>query len=310
MKSLLAVSVIVLAYTCALYGQTGRWHRDPGKCSRLIVYPLSSLPPLSSDMPLDVLISWIVVDSICRTVSPEEVENYVKSTSDDTLRLAMKYLYSLHDYSALLLDKYNATLDTTYESWPRYIRHIVTEEYRKRFGLSRIADDILVHSRILLVTVDQKWEYPDSLDESPVQGFCAAVSIDSAIVGRVHYDECLEGGFGCELVSWIYSDTTNSVSLYYSRCFPPNVLENGKRYLLYMLDVPNEYSAGIDRYYTTLSPLVMKENTRNFGLISSVFEIQNGVIHDGMNYFGLGEYPTIVDVVNTIRGEIDILLNR
>ncbi len=69
--------------------------------------PLVTLPELHSDMPLDCMVAYIVMDSVARTFDdPELVESYPQTTSLDSLQVLSRFYYAAVDYDPLLLSRY------------------------------------------------------------------------------------------------------------------------------------------------------------------------------------------------------------
>ena len=65
-------------------------------------------PYYTTDMPLDVMISYIVIDSIRKGKTPDEIESYLSTLnySNDTLRRLMKYLYTSVDFDPIRYERY------------------------------------------------------------------------------------------------------------------------------------------------------------------------------------------------------------
>jgi len=72
-------------------------------------YPIiKNIPPISPSMPLDIMFTYVVADSICRFAPQKDVTNLMKSWSsmNDTLRYAAKYLYRMMDYNPIIFRQY------------------------------------------------------------------------------------------------------------------------------------------------------------------------------------------------------------
>lgn len=65
-------------------------------------------PAYTTDMPIDVLVGYIVIDSLRKVKTPDEIEAYLNSLdySNDTLRRIMKYLYTIVDYDPIRFRRY------------------------------------------------------------------------------------------------------------------------------------------------------------------------------------------------------------
>ncbi len=71
----------------------------------------SGFPPLTTDMPLEVLIGYIAIDSLCRSsFRLSDWDNFIKNQSyNDTLRYLMKYFYYITDYNGFKFYQYLKT---------------------------------------------------------------------------------------------------------------------------------------------------------------------------------------------------------
>ena len=75
-----------------------------------VQYPIiRSIPPLSTDMPLDILIGYIYLDSLLRFTTLKQTELLIKSwtTLNDTLTYTIQYLYKLVDYDPMIFTQYS-----------------------------------------------------------------------------------------------------------------------------------------------------------------------------------------------------------
>ena len=72
-------------------------------------YPIiRSIPPISVNMPYDVLIGYIGADSLMRFTTSTQTDSLIDSwtTLNDTLKYAMKYLYEMEDYNPVIFRQY------------------------------------------------------------------------------------------------------------------------------------------------------------------------------------------------------------
>ena len=86
----------------------GSWY-NPNKVEFEIRYPkLQTLPPLTTDMPNEIIQSYIYLDSLLRT----GLDNYIISRwqherkFNDTIVAGMKYLYKIVDYNPIIFFQY------------------------------------------------------------------------------------------------------------------------------------------------------------------------------------------------------------
>jgi hypothetical protein len=79
-----------------------------------IQYPkLTSIPPLHTDMSLEVLLAYIYADSLMRSVSRDDFHekmSYWKNVhiKNDTIIGFIKYFYMMQDYNPIILNQYKA----------------------------------------------------------------------------------------------------------------------------------------------------------------------------------------------------------
>lgn len=72
-------------------------------------YPIiRTIPPLSPSMPLDVLFSYVAMDSLSRFGDEKAIKSLIRSwkTMNDTLRYAAKWLYRVMDYNPIIFQQY------------------------------------------------------------------------------------------------------------------------------------------------------------------------------------------------------------
>ncbi len=74
--------------------------------------PLTTMPEYHTDMPLDCMAAYIVLDSVARTFTHYDADmigNYPRMTTLDTFRVLARYYYALHDYDPVLVKRYFAS---------------------------------------------------------------------------------------------------------------------------------------------------------------------------------------------------------
>lgn len=74
---------------------------------------LSNRPPLTSDMPMDIIIGYLLADSIAKIATLNEIDQYLEEgISHDYLKQAMKYAYILNNYDPVLFAQWGG-IDST-----------------------------------------------------------------------------------------------------------------------------------------------------------------------------------------------------
>ncbi|MFN8360849.1 MAG: hypothetical protein U0264_13125 [Candidatus Kapaibacterium sp.] len=93
------------------------WY-DASKYQFEVAYPkLSVIPPLSTGMDFETLLSYILADSLMRSTTRESLTSHVKywkkqKVKNDTIIAAIKYLYKLKDYDPIRFYQYMHSLDS------------------------------------------------------------------------------------------------------------------------------------------------------------------------------------------------------
>ncbi|HRP03242.1 MAG TPA: hypothetical protein PLE30_11400 [Candidatus Kapabacteria bacterium] len=74
---------------------------------------IRSIPPLSTDMPIDILLGYIGLDSLSRFATSRNIDSTLKSwrSLNDTLKWALTYLYRLNDYNPMIFNQYLGETD-------------------------------------------------------------------------------------------------------------------------------------------------------------------------------------------------------
>ena len=94
----------------------GYWYYDNMFQFQTKIPKLLSVPPLRSDMDFETLFGYNVLDSIIKTKTSNELNTITSSwlkqkTKNDTIINAIKYLYKLTDFSPILFNQYNNSLN-------------------------------------------------------------------------------------------------------------------------------------------------------------------------------------------------------
>lgn len=91
-----------------LYKATHRWYDSTTAMFQHQFPIIRSIPPLNTSMPLDVLISYIYLDSLLRSPLASTLNQKLESwtTLNDTLTYAAKALFTLKDYNPIILNQY------------------------------------------------------------------------------------------------------------------------------------------------------------------------------------------------------------
>lgn len=160
-------------------------------------YPIiRSLPPLSTGMPFDILLSYIYLDSCARFDTGETVlrKLFHWSTMNDTLKGMLTYYYKLTDYNPIIFNQYlwetNLKIRSKYVAALRPVADALREallrtaphrEEAQALHAALYADNIL---RVRVVSVDSMLGKPEPSPLNPYVYRVTAEVLDT-IKGRV-----------------------------------------------------------------------------------------------------------------------------
>lgn len=74
---------------------------------------IRSIPPYSTDMPLDVLLSYLYIDSALKSASFGSLKTKIRSwtTNNDTMKLFVRSLYAMSNYDPIRFNQYTEETD-------------------------------------------------------------------------------------------------------------------------------------------------------------------------------------------------------
>ena len=115
------------------------------------------IPELESTMPLDIMVGYIVADSIIRNANNVQIYNFIKDLGNydnDTLMYIIKYMYRLADYDPIRYRRYIGTCLNV--SQKRCSGMSVENDVLKRLGIQKgdkrrgllISPDYILHVRV------------------------------------------------------------------------------------------------------------------------------------------------------------------
>lgn len=178
------------------FKQEGYWYDSTTAMYQERFPIIRSLPPLSTDMPLDILLSYIYLDSCARFDTGETVlrKLFHWKTMNDTLKGMLTYYYKLTDYDPILFNQYlwetNLKLRTRYVAALRPVADALREallraaphrEEAQALHAALYADNIL---RVRVLSVDSMLGKPEPSPLNPYVYRVTAEVLDT-IKGRV-----------------------------------------------------------------------------------------------------------------------------
>lgn len=319
-----AVALATGATVCTLHAQESSM--EPPPCFSRTPYVNFSLPKflqgvqLNSGMPLDVLIGYIVLDSLKKGIPRDEFNAVQKHiTYNDTLKTILKYLYILKDEDPLLFEQNLYALRQDYS--PVVPGDLVMALFSVLDVKSPrpVSDELLAFSSIIarVRVVDTVSIYdPDAFSvKTCVSVRCEVLDL---IKGR-RLPVCTGTGPKTALPA----SSSPCLEFFYA-------LEHPLDYRRYGFSAPG-YEQSLDaegkpwikagkEYFVFLSPsgicstdsldyLTMRP--LNVGGVSGMYPIDdNGIVFDPFDDFGFGQGLSVVQFRDALQQRIAALLNK
>lgn len=296
---------------------------------------LSTFPPVTTDMPWDVLVGYIGGDGIARNLSLDTFNLFLKNaTYADTVKQGLKYLYEMVDYDPMTFFLWNAS-PTVYSSAPGVIRESFLDRVAGwgQFGKTGqlfaggrvqaalchadiIADirvvrtDVHTDSRAgraptaiivtasIIDTIKGKL-VPDCIDFGTVIGDKKKVSPTIQSTGTHHAvpGSCLQFDYRTEWTTAINDDDGGLTGASLADSGTTHYMKTDSEYVVFL----QYQSIGTDsaHYYATLFPT-------NMGLshYMGMYPVIAGRVHMPDNDFGYGTDMTVDDFKTALRGTI------
>ncbi len=285
---------------------------------------LNNVPPLITDMPLDCMVGYIVMDSLSRTANWREVYQKPLTISLDSLQTSARFMYAVADYDPRLFRRYiystndSVTMpidpNSKYISWPANsyygIEHAIINERLDEFGKDYAL--LMISHYILRVEIDSVVTGLDTTVNNPKPWVNVACSVTHKIKGQIIPSNCkYESDIGIIDKSGksdnILVDPSNCLNFGYLENWPTGggysdrplrtgtrmrTLAKGDEYFVFLIHVSLRDNADI------LIPVHLLE--ANGGL----FRISNGLVEDPSDIWGLGTSPTVADFLTRINSKI------
>lgn len=269
-----------------------RIYPDPNKCDAFYYDHVSRKPPLNSSMPYDVMLAYIVLDSICKTSSRDMIESKVMAMTEDSLRMAYRYWYKVLDYDPLLLKEYIEAIedDTTYTSRPIYVFLALKNAYNSFVSFSAQENVVLWSQYIYYVRVDDISMYLHELAKDTsgaMEFFCAKMQVLDKFKGECIPDTSYNSEMPQKYVvaSWDrYKPKDPSrirdSSMY--NAYGESRMRIGGKYIVF-LRVKHTTTAYGDGYYLQGGSI---ESEAGYWFMP----IMDEMVYDETEFFGMGKY--------------------
>jgi len=111
-----------------------------------------NVPELQSNMPSDVIIGYIIADSVLRNVTPIDFWEFIQTLGDgDTLNYILKYMYLMADHDPVRYSKYLSTQPYPRKGALGYENHLLQRTSQlstMRKKLRVITPEYILHVRV------------------------------------------------------------------------------------------------------------------------------------------------------------------
>ncbi len=285
---------------------------NPDSCEVFHVSPPVRIPIMRFDMPWDVGLAYMVIDTICKTYSPQEIMERIPLLSNDSLLLAWHMFNRIYDYDPfLLIFQYRYSLryaPADYRSgWGDPTWQLAKEYYKRFLGVNdyqgvdtNIPAGLIGRAEgIYRVRAMAQLERSDSMSWYRLGPClkvtqCADVEVLEVYKGRKYYSSCNPGeydlpqGTGCIRYSWDLL-SCDSTEWKLSNMIP------GHEYLVFQGYFSAENRDGPYRW--TAAPVKR-------------FEIVGGNLLDPERYFKREELIPFGEIESLVRNTMNNLTGR
>lgn len=303
MRFSLIVVIILLGFTTL----SAQWHGNGTQLSEACIrlQGLDYVPQLRTDMPLDCLIGYVVMDSVARTVGTFEATRYPENMVIPQLRIMSRYMYAMGDYDPILLNRhFFSTKDSNfpnerYQSYPANTYYPILMEINKRQDKFGRDYGILVSSNYVL----------------RIRVIEAREGIDSTMFNRPSPPttnvacEVLEIFKGQRLPENCRPIQANQQNTKHDHDKPLSQ-SNCLIYAYRTDDIESKPKPG-DEIFLFLNLVIVKNDlflvypTFGFDKTGGRFLVQNGRVNDPDNIWGKGINPTFQDFRSTLLQRIN-----
>jgi hypothetical protein len=301
---------------------------DPDlKSQTFSVDTIQSIPPYSLNMPYDVLLAYIALDSVCNHAPKNAYQEFIRNqTYNDTLRYIMRYYFKAMDYDPILFKQYlyQADVDSINPSHVRsdvtkmisynsptpfthriilnayYIAHVSITDTIRLVDTSAMSskNGIIVTTDVLDLIKGQRlpnctdYNYPykyDVLDKSDNPHPASFEELP---------DSCLQFYYCLEWYRGVSGDRIDAGALTAVDSNGDPWIKKDKEYIVFLKLIYNCTYNG--KYYLSTFPLTSASETL------TMYPIENGMVQDPGNEFGLGASVPVA----TFKNELNNLINE
>ena len=312
-------------------------------CYRQPITPISAIPTLHSDMPLDCILGYIYFDSLCRSFSSWDQSDAMLDslvphiTSWDTMRSFMRFMYRMQEYDADLYVEFIQSaryLDTSYRLMPGAFELRFIEQMRSVLGYYNKLAYLTIAPVILHIKVIDTTASYDSLCPVPVWPLprkCVSAIVLDTIKGihlrsgtTIAFKQVIKRDKPLSMLSWIniaYTptsakpsaggdvsigqpfDSTGLAPFQCDSCFGWNALIPGNEYIVFLDDGFLDYN-GTNSFYEYVP-------YNGFNSEGGIFPVDSsGNVLSSDNYFGYGPLVPLSTFETDLQADIQSIVSH
>lgn len=281
---------------------------------------VATYPPINSGMPLDVLVSYIVADSVCKTANINEVRDFFERQDydnfSDSLKFMMKHLYRMVDHDPLSAYIYYVQRPYLGYLTPNLLAQRYSRVLREKSD-SALTYNLLLQSFYILhvnvedtVLVDNTEQYySNALTISLVTvldtlkgNVIANISTPGGNGIEKRFEDKSQSGIGASMLFQYSDGWLRGGNLPMTDANGDSWIKPGHEYILF-LDL-RTLCSDENGQYVSVMPLVYESSTS-----AGMYPIVNGNVIDDSNDWGLGEIVPLQNFIDRIQAHIDYIKN-
>lgn len=271
-------------------------------------------PYLKSDMPFDVLIGYIALDSACRYGNAIDYLDFIeRQKQTDTIKYLQKFLYEMQDYNPFLLKAIEYINEPNLNLLPFQIIsqlkdlfanfYLTTDKLRAALLLSDVIAQVKIISKSKKTDIYTDWageqiglfaEVKDLIKGNNLPA--TSMSLPKDTLTKVFFNYCLDWTLGQMPGSGPLSRENSIRSKYGENMIVPEM-----EYIVF-LRIVNFCQDSVNLYYK-MSPLGWDSP------VFTTYPIINGKVIDPKNDFGFGTGLTVDEFKTKIREKITKIKN-
>ena len=292
------------------------------------IQKITNFPPLNTGMPYDVLIGYIVIDSVCVNADLDTVNNFLAKQiyDNDTIKYLKKFWYVMTDYDPFIFNQVMFyTGNKTYKTHPSILYKSCFDFLSSNCSkgdLAIITSSIIAHIKVS----DLKFVF-DSNAVLNKEGYIVTGEILDTMKGRV-FPSCKD----------FYHNDLETESVFLDHELPENCLQfeycrgwtrgdnkdnsifiEGREGKKLIDDNGQPYIKGGMEYIIFLKPVIACDEQNIFhytifpnGLYSemyNLFPVVDGVVIDPEDEFNFGTGLSVEEFKTSLRNRINSIIN-